>query len=252
MKKFIKISLILSGFFVITGVVSLICALGMGMTWNGLRDMARNGELAIQMDDLEEYTKIMDNENYIQATEDSHSKLDIELEAGTLNLYYDDVDKIQVKHKGIRNFHSKIKGDTLYISSEENIISSRSKGVVNIIVPKGTVFKEVELNIGAGQADIDELCADKISVEVGAGQAKLSYLDTKKFEAETGAGQISANLVGSEEEYSYNAECGIGEIKIGNSSIGGLGGEKNVTNPGADRQLDIECGVGQIEISFQE
>ena len=140
MKKFIKTSLILSGFFAITGAVSLICALGMGMTWKGLRDMARNGELVIQMDDSEEYTRIMDNENYIQATEDSHSKLDIELEAGTLNLYYDDVDKIQVKHKGIRNFHSKIKGDTLYISSEENIISSRSNGVVTIIVPKGTVF----------------------------------------------------------------------------------------------------------------
>lgn len=233
MKKFTKISLILSGLFAIIGVVSFICALGMGMTWNGLKGIVRNGDLTIQRDDSEEYTRIMDNENYIQATKDSHSKLDIKLEAGRINLYYGDVEKIQVKHKGIRNFRSKIEGDTLYISSEENIISSRSKGVVTIIIPKGTVFKEVELNIGAGQADIDELCADKISVEVGAGQ-------------------ISANLVGSEEVYSYSAECGIGEIKIGNSSIGGLGGEKNVTNPGADRQLDIECGVGQIEISFQE
>ena len=233
MKKFTKISLILSGLFAIIGVVSFICALGMGMTWNGLKGIVRNGDLTIQRDDSEEYTRIMDNENYIQATKDSHSKLDIKLEAGRINLYYGDVEKIQVKHKGIRNLRSKIEGDTLYISSEENIISSRSKGVVTIIIPKGTVFKEVELNIGAGQADIDELCADKISVEVGAGQ-------------------ISANLVGSEEAYSYSAECGIGEIKIGNSSIGGLGGEKNVTNPGADRQLDIECGVGQIEISFQE
>lgn len=252
MKKFTRIALSLSAFFAVVGIVSIICAITMGMTWNGLREMIRNGELVIKMDDSEEYTRIIDNENYMQTIEDGCSKLDIELEAGTLNLYYDDVDKIRVKHKGFRNFHALIKGDTLFIESEEGIISNGSNAVVTIIIPKETMFKEVELNIGAGQADVDELCAEKVSVEVGAGQVKLSYLDTKKFEAETGAGQIKANLVESEDAYSYDAECGIGEIKIGNNSISGLGGEKNVTNPGAERHLDIECGVGQIEISFQK
>ena len=252
MKKFTKASLILALFFAIVGVVSIVCAFAMGLNWKNLVKMVEDGDLVIQMDDSEDDMSFFKYEKENQDNGIDCKKLDIELSAGSLNIFYDDVDEIEVKQENVKNFSSQMNGDKLEIRGGKKIISSGTKGVITVIVPKGTVFEEVELNIGAGQADIDELCAEKVSIEVGAGQAKLSYLDTKKFEAEAGAGQITANLVGSEDAYSYKAECGIGEIKIGNSSIGGLGGKKNVSNQGTERYLDIECGVGQIQISFQK
>ena len=108
------------------------------------------------------------------------------------------------------------------------------------------------MEIGAGQAEISDLCAEALDIEVGAGQAELMNLDVKYLNATTGAGQITAELVGSEKDYNYDAECGIGEIVIGDNSYGGFGRDTHVENPGADRVLDIECGVGQIEIEFQD
>ena len=114
------------------------------------------------------------------------------------------------------------------------------------------MFENVDMEIGAGQAEINDLCAESLDIEVGAGQAELMNLDVQYFSATAGAGQITAELVGNEEDYNYDVECGIGEIKIGKNSYGGFGRDTHIENPEAKREMDIECGVGQIAIEFQK
>lgn len=252
MKKFTKVALFFSAFFAIVGVISFICAFTMGLTWNELKKMAGNGDLAVQIDDSNDSISFFKYENHDHHEKNHCKNLDVHFSAGTLNFYYDNVDEIEVRQEGIKNFSSRMDGDTLEISGGKGLSFGGKEGVITIIVPQGTVFEEVDLSIGAGQADVDGLCAKEVSVDVGAGQVKFSFLDIKHFDAETDAGQIIAHFVESEEAYNYNAECSIGEIQIGNSSIGGLGGKKNVSIPEADRYLDLECGVGQIIVSFEE
>ena len=250
MKRFIKLSLGLASFFVIVGVISMIAAFALGFDWNQLVEMAQNGELAIQKDDSSENISFFKYEKHHEHSDCKN--LDIEFSAGTLNIYYDEVEEIQVEQEGIKDFSSKVDGHTLEIRGSKNNFLKGSKGYVTIIIPEGCIFEEVDMEIGAGQAEISDLCAEALDIEVGAGQAELVNLDVKYLNATAGAGQITAELVGSEKDYNYDAECGIGEIVIGDNSYGGFGRDTHVENPGADRVLDIECGVGQIEIEFQD
>ena len=58
-------------------------------------------------------------------------------------------------------------------------------------------------------------------------------------------------LVGVESDYNYEAQCGMGDIKVGTTSVSGMGGSKEINNPGANRFMDLECGMGEIQIEFQ-
>ena len=250
MKRFTKIMLGFAAFFSVVGVVSMIAAFVLGFNWNQLVEMAENGDLLIQKEDNSGKFPFFNHEN--SHDYEKCENLDIEFLAGSLNILYDDVEKIKVDQEGIRDFSAKMEGHTLKIRVRKNWISSGAKGYLTIIIPEDYVFEKVDLEIGAGQAEIDDLRAKSLEIEVGAGQAEIMNLDVKHFSASAGAGQIEAELVGSEQDYNYDVECGIGEIVIGESSFAGLGRDARVDNPGADRKLDVECGVGQISIEFQK
>lgn len=238
MNKFIKFCLRLSLFFAILGSVAIIAAFAMGLNWNQLKEMA------INIDDPRGSSSSICNEGY--------DKLDIECAAGTVILFYDNVDEIKVEQQGIKNFSCDINGDTLRIGGGKKVFGNDSKGKIMIRIPNGFVFKEVDMEIGAGQADVKDLCAEEFDIEVGAGQAVLKNIDVTYMNAKTGAGQIQAELAGCVEDYKYDIESGVGEILIGENSYSGLGRESHIENPGAHRELDVECGVGQIVIQFQD
>ena len=45
-------------------------------------------------------------------------------------------------------------------------------------------------------------------------------------------------------------ECGVGNLDVGSDSYSGLGREKSISNKGADRKLNLECGMGNISVDF--
>lgn len=254
MKRFKKIILGFTAFFTILGICCIVAAFALGLDWGQLKDMAYNGELSIQKHENGVITFFEETDNH--HSENHHggscTKMDIEVPAGSLKINYGDVDEIKVTQNGIKNFSCKIVGDTLQIRGGKHAVWNNSNRSVSITIPNGLVFKEVDLELGAGQADIHDLCADVFDIEVGAGQAVLKNVDVKHMNATTGAGQIKAELVESKEDYNYDVECGIGEILIGDNSFGGLGRSNHIENPEAERSLDVECGIGQIVIHFQK
>lgn len=244
MNKFIKFCLRLSLVFAIIGVVAIIAAFAMGLSWNQLKEMAMDGEFTMNIDDPRGSSSSVRNDGY--------DKLDIECAAGQVIVYYDNVDEIKVEQQGIKNFSCDVDGDTLRIQGSKRLFGNNSKGKITIRIPNRYVFKEVDMEIGAGQAKVTDLCAEVFDIEVAAGQADLKNIDVTHMKAQAGAGQIQAELVGCAEDYQCDLECGVGEIVIGDNSYGGLGRESHIENPGAHRELDVECGLGQIVIKFQE
>ena len=244
MNKFIKLCLRLSLVFTITGIVAITAAFVMGLNWNQLKEMVRNGEFSIDKEDLRGSSSSL--------KQDGYNKLDIECKAGTVLIFYDNVDEIKIEQQGIKNFKCDANGDTLRISGGKKLFGNDSDGKITIRIPNGYIFKEIDMEIEAGQADIKDLCIEKFDIEVGAGQAILKNIDVTYMNAKTGAGQIQAELVGCAEDYQCDIECGVGEILIGDNSYSGLGRESHIANPGSYRELDIECGVGQIVIQFQD
>ena len=279
MNKFTKMALILAVVLLSVGLVSVIGAFAMGLTWDSLGDMVNKGKLSFDLDDIifdEEHTddrpeninsdkgqietqnsniqsqRKEDNE-FTAVQEDFHS-LDIEFGYGTLEIKYGDVEKLQIKQKNVDKYRCYVEEGALHIEGNQKIKVNNSNydGEITIVIPKNMVFQEVDLEVGAGKADVANLKANQVDIELGAGEVNVTGLDTKKFDAKTGAGKLYAELVGKQNDYRYELECGIGQLKIGDSSYNGLKTEQKISNPGAERFADIECGVGEIIIKFQE
>ena len=78
------------------------------------------------------------------------------------------------------------------------------------------------MDLGASQAHIENLNVEKLALEVGAGQADVSRLIVDELKAEVGVGQLNIAMYGNEFDYNYRIECGVGQIKIGETSYSGL------------------------------
>ena len=83
--------------------------------------------------------------------------------------------------------------------------------------------KNLEVNAGAGEVNILEFQAEEAEFVCGAGSVTASGDAGKKLEADCGVGELLLNLKGVKEDYNYDLECGIGEIRCADESYSGFG-----------------------------
>lgn len=252
MKKFTKITLIISAIAAGIGLICLLIALATGLTWGSFRTMVRDGELDLasrwrffqrieeRFDDDYDYDD--DDNHYSEGvtnasgTNDSFAaneidKLDIEMVAGTLTIERYNGTNIEVENNNALGYSVRKSGSELKI--EGSLGGSSGKGTVVVRIPEDKVFHEMDL-------------------EIGAGDASIALLDAKEIKIDVAAGRVTMNLPGKEADYNLDLECGAGQINLGDQSYSGLGSEKKTNNSGATRKLELECGAGQINIDFEE
>ena len=262
MKKFTRIALILSVVLFTVGLVSVIGSFAMGLTWDSLGNMVDKGKFNFDFSnddgqlyfDIDQEQEDMVQDNDFTAVRENFHSLDIEIGYGVLEIKYGDAEKLQIKQKNVDKYRCYVEEGVLHIQGNQKLKVNKSNhdGEITIIVPKNMVFQEVDLEVGAGKADVEDLKANQVDIELGAGEMNVTGLDAKEFDAKTGAGKLYVELVGKQTDYSYELECGIGQLKIGESSYSGLKTEQKISNQGAERFADIECGIGEIIIKFQE
>lgn len=157
---------------------------------------------------------------------------------------------------------------------------------ITITVPKDFVAKECTLNIGAGEVDAENICAEEGYFKVGAGKLNIEKLSiNKKSKYEIGAGsmkignlvandtdfdcgigdiaidgtlkgdndikcgigRIKLDLNGNEKDFSYELKAGLGSVAIDGNSYHNV--SKNIDND-TDNRLHLDCGVGSIDVNF--
>lgn len=110
--------------------------------------------------------------------------------------------------------------------------------------------KEIELLVGAGEMEVSGLRTEELDAECGVGNLRISDVTAEDCTLECGIGHLKLTLNGKEEDYDYEIQCGIGTVNLGSSSYGGLGASKRINND-ADRKMNIDCGIGEVVVSFQ-
>lgn len=160
--------------------------------------------------------------------------------------------------------------------SSLEIVSTRkqkeSKRTVKVSYPKETTFREAEISMDAGVLDLrSNFAANSLDIAIGAGEFKnsgsitameadlevgtgtmeLTGLDAREISGECGMGTMDLEVSGQKSDYSYTLECGIGSIQIDGDEYSGLAQEKQIDNPGASRYIDLECGIGTINVAFK-
>lgn len=252
MKKLTKITLIIAAIVGVIGICCLIGAVSMGLTWGTFTNMVKDGKLSFGTGMTWNSGTDGKADGSITEVDEMFGSLDVELGAGKLEIYYDDVEKVQVEQEETPGFKCYVDDDTLHVEGGQRLGVNNNRAKIVIRIPQNYSFAEFELEVGAGEATVDGLAAQEASINVGAGKASVTNLDAKDISAETGAGELYLEVVGKQEDYSYNLECGIGELKVGEDSYGGLGSEQKIKNQDAERVLDAECGIGKIQIDFTE
>ena len=196
------------------------------------------------------------------------TKLDIELKYDELILEEGDSFCVRVYDDSGKNVTVKESSDTLKVRSTKKLSKNRK---VCISYPEDVKLQELEIEMGAGTVYLNrDIETEKLSVEMGAGEFEsknpvtareadleigtgsmtFADLSARKTDGECGLGELDLTLTGTQEDYNYDLECGVGNLDVGSDSYSGLGREKTISNKGADRKLDLECGMGNVSVNF--
>ena len=260
MKKFTKVALIIAAIVGGIGVCCLVGAVAKGLTWRQFANMVTDGRFSFGSEDFAEFgigngqneVKDAQAKGSITQVEEAFGSLDVELGAGKVEIYYADLDKVEVEQEKTTGFRCYVEESTLHVEGGKKFGVNDNSAKIVIRIPRNYTFAEFELEVDAGEAIVEGIVANEASINVGAGKVTVKKLDAKEVDASAGAGELYLEAVGKKENYSYNLECDIGTIRIGEESYTGLGTEKNIKNPNAERFLEADCDIGTVQVNFTE
>lgn len=109
---------------------------------------------------------------------------------------------------------------------------------------------ELDLEVGAGTAEITDFTADQLDVSCDVGEVVVAGTANVESQIECGIGAVTYQANGAKEDYSYDLECGVGTISIGEEEFSGIDTEKRQADVGA--VIDVECNIGTVLITFTE
>ena len=289
MKKSSKVMLLTAAVVGVAGIGMSIGGVAMGATITGLNlskygfsDVIKQTTKYVSFDNEDEWEQDWDEIDELDSTEaagttgeiyliDGISKLDLSVRTGELYLKEYDGDQIKVEVSGKHREKARVgqDGDTLVLES----IGRVQDREITLSYPKKMEFQDATVEVAAGTVNLDDdfyakkldvevaagefinngaVTAEKAAITVGTGNVDLKKLKVQKIEADCGIGNIGLDIDGKESDYDYEISCAAGNVDVGNSSYSGLGHEKEISNPGASGTMELDCGVGNITVTFEK
>jgi hypothetical protein len=166
-----------------------------------------------------------------------------------------------------------------------NLIGKNHVPDIIVTIPSDTHLKKLELEVGAGRAELSQIIADDLTIKQGAGEIVADQLQansgklnggagavhftdvqlndfeikggvglidiqgiiTGDLEIKCGVGQTSLDVDASANDYFITADQGIGPITLNGQNIseGGTGSKS------APHRIDIDGGVGPVKMTFK-
>ena len=118
-------------------------------------------------------------------------------------------------------------------------------GAGNVNIDNLTVNNKAKINGGAGNIDINYGKIANLNCDLGVGKTSIKADITGNSKIDTGIGELNLYLTLAKENYSLDVSKGIGEIKIGGSSV-----SDNTTIGNGKNNIKIDGGIGKIDIQF--
>jgi hypothetical protein len=217
----------------------------------------------------------------------SITALKIDVEAAELSIVEGDSFSLS---SNIKDLHVNEKnGELSIVHKHKNGIKigihSTKVGEIVLTVPCGISFEKVVIDAGAGDINISALVANKVSFDFGAGKVSIDHIEVTDWaDIDTGAGMLSIGdgsiknldldlgvgktvlkaslvgrsdidcgvgatelkLLGNREDYTLIVNSGIGSISIDGDYANG-----NSTFGNGANVVNIDGGVGSIDITFE-
>ncbi len=114
-----------------------------------------------------------------------------------------------------------------------------------------TALAEFSADVGAGQIDLEEVEAPKVTLNADVGQIDTEEITADELYIDCGIGQIDAQVRGREQDFNYEVSCSIGEVSIGDHDFHAIGAKKQIDNS-ADKTIWVTCNIGEVDVSFDD
>lgn len=266
MRKLFKIGIIASLALFTLGVGFVIAAVALGATWAQFTDAIDTGKFSLDSRMNQESDSQDTNQMYYTDVD----SLDIQFGAGVLELVETDDDRILVECLSDSRFvQTDMDDDTLEISTVYEV-AKRKKISLRIHIPKDKRFDQVSLKLGASAVTAESLNANSLDVELGAGtftgtgkivaeesqwqvgmgELSLNYLDCEDLDMDCGMGSMSVTMARSQEDYDCDVTCQAGAVTVGNNDFSM--GSHHLESDDANREMKIQCGMGSVDLSFDD
>lgn len=118
-------------------------------------------------------------------------------------------------------------------------------GAGNVSVNNLTVLNRTEIDGGAGEVVIDNSSFNNLDLSMGVGEFVLTAKLSGNSEIDHGVGKAKLNLISSLDDYQINIDKGLGSAIIDGKEI-----KDNETIGNGISRIDIDGGVGSINIAF--
>jgi hypothetical protein len=146
-----------------------------------------------------------------------------------------------------------VQGDTLVIREKHHIGNLESSHLI-LELPKGTTFRSVDLELGAGRLTAESLICDRLNMDLGTGQTVIEYIDvTREAEIHGGVGEL---MIRAGNIRNLDLELGVGNgvitaLLIGQAEIeAGIGNlDLTVLAPASDYTVRAKAGIGGVFVN---
>lgn len=266
MRRFTKICLIVAAVIGCVGLSLCITSIVLGVSWEELENTSvswnhHTRKIVVDQGERKDFEQSFDQVE----------SLDLEVEAGDVRIEESDGDQVVVTGKDVYpSFQCRMDGKTLKIEDKNRryLGAGKKDSLITVEIPKKLEFHEMDLNVTMGSLEVVGFRTKGMEVSCGAGSATLegNVLGKSEFQCgmgeliyqgglegdasfECGMGSITASLTNSQEEFDYELTCGMGEVQVGDLSIGGIAGEQKTSN-GAGRRMEVDCGMGDVTVEF--
>lgn len=290
MKKFTKIGVILAVVIGVIGTGLFLSGMIIGPDWSVLKDKGMKyftwsekvnvlveGK-GFDSDELETiYAKLeTDAKKEYEFTKEEVHSLEIQTE-GRSAVYLQIKTEPDAKTIKVKSYNDT---DQIECDKEEKELSIErklenhqgEKDPIEIILPQDMQFESVtvemngggqlvidklnaaslDLEVGAGVLQVsDELRAQECEIEVGAGEVSVAKLDAKVSDISCGTGTMDIKMAGKREDYSAEAEVGMGSVQVGDNVLSSGFGNEFSDKKDTGKELSIDCGMGTVQITFE-
>lgn len=125
---------------------------------------------------------------------------------------------------------------------------SAEDGNVMIKIPS---VRKLELKIQGGNAEIYDLKVYSMNIDTGKGSVRAAVKLFGSSEFNCGSGSIYVNIDSDMQNFNFNAETGMGSIKINDEEFNS-GRRSGTVDNNSDNVITTRCGMGKIELNFKE
>lgn len=125
-------------------------------------------------------------------------------------------------------------------------------GAGNVIADAFHVNELLKVTVGAGNVEIYGGSYKNIKIDCGLGNFSMQGKLVGDIDADCGMGSMELQLKGDADAYNYKLSCGMGDLNVNGTSYSSIAGDHRVTNAGAVGTIDLDCGMGSIELDIEE